>query len=254
MRIVAVALVCLAVALPGCLKSIGLAGGDSPGPVDYVSAKKYDKWVIEFDVVEGMDPPAAALATLESRLEEVVNKPGGVELRRGETLARHGGTWSQKDVLDTATRTQDLDTGGETVVLHLLFLDGQYADANVLGVTYTYATDSGRVTSSGPIAIFSETIRETACPVPLAPCIGADAIWTAVLVHEFGHAMGLVDLGAPMQRDHEDNGHPGHSTNQNSVMYYAVETIDIANVFRNGPPTTFDADDKADLCALGGKC
>lgn len=253
-RVVAVAFVCLAFALPGCLKSIGLAGGGDPGPADYVSAKKYDKWVIEMDFVEGQEPPAAALTTLESRLEEVVDKPGGVEVQRGETLSARGGSWSQKDILDTDGRTQDRTTGGDTVVLHLMFLDGSYApNADVLGVTYTYSS-GGRVTSSGPIAIFSEKIREAACPVPLAPCLNENAIWTAVLVHEFGHAMGLIDLGAPMQRDHEDDEHPGHSTNQDSVMYYAVETVNVANVFRNGPPTTFDVNDKADLCALGGKC
>jgi hypothetical protein len=250
----AVALACLAFVLPGCLKSVGIGGSDDPGPVDYVSAKKYDKWVIEMDVVEGMEPPAAALTYLEARLEEVVNKPGGVEIRRGETLAARGGSWSQDDVLTTAQRTEDLETGGDTVVLHLLFLDGQYSDGRVLGVTYTYQTSGGRVASSGPIAIFSETLKETACPPPLGLCLNELAIWQAVLVHEFGHAMGLVDLGAPMQRDHEDDAHPGHSTNQGSVMYYAVETIDIVNVFQGGPPTTYDADDKADLCALGGKC
>jgi hypothetical protein len=258
-RVAAVALVCLAFTLPGCLKSVGIGGSDAPGPVDYVSANKYDKWVIEWDFVEGQEPPAAALTTLEQRLEEVVDKPGGVELRRGDALEPHGGSWSQKDVLDTAGRTRDLPTGGDTVVLHLLFLDGQYDNANVLGVTYTYSTESGRVTSSGPIAIFSETIRETACPVPLAPCIGAEAIWTAVLVHEFGHAMGLVNLGAPMVHPHEAStcdGEPdrGHSSSTNSVMHCQVETVSVTNVFRNGPPTTYDADDKADLCALGGKC
>lgn len=255
MRAAAVALVVLAFALPGCLKGIGIGGSDGPGPVDYVSNKKYGTWVIEMDYVEGQQPPTDALTYLEARLEEVVDKPGGVEIRRGEALAPHGGSWSQKDVLDTDGRTRDLETGGGTVVLHLMFLDGRYApNADVLGVTYTSSTGSGRVTSSGPIAIFSEAIRGAACPPPLGICLNEQAIWRAVLVHEFGHAMGLVDLGAPMQRDHEDDEHPGHSTNQNSVMYYAVETVNVANVFRNGPPTTFDADDKADLCALGGKC
>ena len=249
MRVVAVALVCLAFALPGCLKDLGIGGSDAPGPVDYVSAKKYDKWVIEMDFVEGQEPPADALTYLEARLEEVVNKPGGVELRRGETLARHGGSWSQKDVLDTAGRTRDIHTGGDTVVLHLLFLDGQYATANVLGVAF----------SPGPIAIFSEVIKDAACPPPLGLCVNEAAIWRAVLVHEFGHAMGLVNHGIPMihpREASECNGAPdrGHSNNQNSVMYCAVETVSVATVFRNGPPTTFDADDKADLCALGGKC
>ncbi|MEK6975155.1 MAG: hypothetical protein AABY18_02295 [Candidatus Thermoplasmatota archaeon] len=254
MRVAAVALACLALVLPGCLKGVGLGGSDEPGPADYVSGAKYTKWVIEMDVTQGADPPSAALTLLKSRLEGVVNKPGGIEIRRDETLPARGGTWTQDDVLTTAERTKDILTGGDTVTLHLLFLDGQYATNNVLGVTYFQKTESGRVVSSGPIAIFSDVIQETACPPPLGLCVNEDAIWQAVLVHEFGHAMGLVDTGAPMQRDHEDDAHAGHSSNRNSVMYYAVETIDIVNVFQGGPPTTYDADDKADLCALGGKC
>lgn len=240
--------------MPGCLKSVGIGGSDAPGPVDYVSGKTYDRWIIEMDVVDGMAPPPDAINYLVARLKEVVNKPGGVEVRSSETLAKHGGTWTQKDLLDTATRTQDIETDGNTVVLHLLFVDGQYATANVLGVTYTYSTAGGHVTASGPIVLFSEVIKDTACPPPLGLCLNELAIWEAVMVHEFGHAMGLVDLGAPQKRDHEDPDHPGHSANKGSVMYYAVETIDIVNVFQGGPPTTYDADDKADLCALGGKC
>ena len=263
MRVVAVALVCLAFALPGCLKSVGIGGSDAPGPVDYVSSNKYDKWVIEMDFVEGKDPTPAAISYLVARLKEVVNKPGGVEVQRSDTLAPRGGSWSQDDVLTTANRTRDLRTDGDTVVLHLLFLDNQYKDANVLGITYSYS-QGGRVSSSGPIAIFSDAIKGAACPPPLGLCLNELAIWEAVLVHEFGHAMGLVDLGAPMQRNHEaetctvdGEARPdqGHSSSSSSVMHCAVETVNIANVFGGGgPPTTYDADDKADLCALGGKC
>lgn len=249
-RLTAVMLATLLFALPGCLDN--LTGGlDPPGPHDYVSDDKYTRWVIELDVTDGESVPSSAINLLQSRLNEVASKPGGIVIQRDDTLPRRGGTWTQDDVLKTHERTQDVHTGDGTVTLHLLILDGTYEDSNVLGVTYLQKTKSGKVVSSGPIAIFSDSVAG-ACD--LLCLTTTDAIWQAVLVHEFGHAMGLVNEGAPMQRNHEDAGHPGHSSNTNSVMYYAVEDVSVANVFRNGPPTTFDADDKADLCALGGKC
>lgn len=239
----------LVLALPGCLNS--LTGGSDPGPRDYVSDDKYTKWLIELDVVEGQSIPSSAISLLQTRLNEVASKPGGITIQRDDTLPRHGGTWTQKDLLQTAERTQDAKTGGETVVLHLLVVDGSYEDSNVLGVTYSQKTSSGKVVSSGPVVIFGDAIQ-SACG--LLCLTSTEAIWRAVLVHEFGHAMGLVNNGAPMQSNHEDPAHPGHSNSQSSVMYYAVETVNVATVFQGGPPTTFDLNDKADLCALGGKC
>lgn len=240
----------LLLGLPGCLN--GLTNSADAGPRDYVSNAKYDKWVIELDITEGKTVPSSALSLLQTRLNEVANKPGGIVVTRDDTLPKRGGTWSQDDLLKTHERTFDGKTGGDTVYLHLMVVDGTYEDSNVLGVTYSRATSSGKVVSTGPIVLFADRINSV-CNV-LCVTFGSNEIWQAVLVHEFGHAMGLVDNGAPMQRNHEDPEHPGHSNNQASVMYYAVETTSIATVFQNGPPTQFDANDKSDLCALGGKC
>lgn len=266
MRTLLVALFALALAVPGCLKDVvpGIGGSAEAGPRDFLSDAEYKKWVVEIDAMDGQLPPGESLATLRNRLEGVVNKPAGIEFRADETLAARGGTWTDKDLLQLSNAHQDVETSGETATLHLLFVDGQYETNGVLGVTYT-SKQGTRVLSSGPIIIFSESIREACAPVLLvSPCVDINAYWAAVMVHEFGHALGLVDNGIPMQRNHEasscDTGggsrpDQGHSSNSNSVMHCAIETFAITNVFGGGgPPTTFDADDKADLCAAGGKC
>ncbi|MHB1260767.1 MAG: hypothetical protein ACYC2H_03530 [Thermoplasmatota archaeon] len=252
---VMVAGLCLAVASSGCIGSGGggLFGTNGPGPTDYVSGDQYTKWVIEVDTIQGQDPPAGALDLLRNRLLAVVDKPDGIEIHDDETLPSRGGTWSQKDLLDYSAAHAQTPTSGKTVAIHLLFVDGAYEQGNVLGATFSSETNSGRVVETGPIVIFSDVIRD-GC-TPLNGCLtGTTSIFEAVLVHEFGHAMGLVNNGIPMQRDHEDDAQPGHSTNQDSVMYYAVETTNVFNLFRGGPPTEYDVDDKADLCAAGGRC
>lgn len=235
----AVACLALAAASGGCL-------GDSlfgdVRPHDYLSDRDYTTWVIEVDTVQGQAPSSGALDLLRSRLAEVADKPGGIEIRSSDTLPARGGTWSSRDIQDLSSSSRDTKTSGSTVVTHLLFLDGQFRTEDVIGVAIGHET----------IAIFSQTIRDNC--TPLNGCLtGADSVFRAVLVHEFGHAMGLVDNGIRMVNPHEDGEHPGHSNNDGSVMYWAVETTNIFNVFSGGPPTTFDSNDKADMRAAGGK-
>ena len=229
----------LAMASGGCLGSGGLFGG--VGPRDYLSDSKYDTWIIEVDSVEGQAPSSGALELLRSRLQEVANKPGGIEIRQSDTLAARGGTWSSRDILDLDSSSQDVHTTGKTVVTHLLVLDGEFTTDNVIGVAIGHST----------IAIFMQTIRDGCGPICLPP--GTDPIVRSVLVHEFGHALGLVDNGIAMVNDHEDPEHPGHSSNDQSVMWWQVETIGIFGL-GTAPPSTFDAADKADMCNAGGRC
>jgi hypothetical protein len=243
----AVALVVLAAGIGGCLGSGpgGLFSGDA-GPRDFLSDRTYKKWVLEMDVIQGMEPPAGVLDLARSRLVSVANKPDGIEFRQDGTLPARGGVWTDKDILDYAAAHQDIDTGGRTAALHVLFLDGRYAKEEVLGVTYT-ARDGSR---SGPVVVFSQAIRDGCGPLCLS---GTTPAFKAVFIHELGHALGLVNNGIPMEQPHEDPNNPGHSSNPNSVMYYAAETNGVFNL-AGGPPTDFDANDRADLCKAGGKC
>ena len=255
---VAAAVLCLALASSGCLGSGGgLFGGGGPGPKDYVSDDDYTKWVIEVDIIEGQAPPGGVLDFVRTRLAGVVSKPDGVEIRIDDTLPARGGTWSQKDVLDYSGAHFDTDTSGNTVAIHLLFVDGTYDQGNVLGATFSRESSSGQVVETGPIVIFSDVIRDGCALLCLDD---SEPQFRAVTTHEFGHAMGLVDNGIDMVRPHEAStcGNPpqpdeGHSSNPRSVMNCDVETTGIFNI-GGGPPTEFDSDDRADLCAAGGKC
>lgn len=257
MRLGSVAAVLLvAFVLPGCLKGNGgiFGGDDPPGPRDYVSSSQYTKWVIEIDTIQGQAPPASALNLLKSRLESVADKPGGIELRNDDSLPARGGKWTLDDIQKYSSQHLDAKTSGDTAVIHLLFLDGQFENDRALAVTVSsYRGDT--VVSSGPVAVFSDHIRDSCSILSTSPCTDPTPIWGPVLVHEFGHAMGLVNVGAPMKTPHEDPNSPGHSNNDRSVMAATVETSGVVALLTTGGiPDDYDSNDRADLCGIGGKC
>jgi hypothetical protein len=75
-----------------------------------------------------------------------------------------------------------------------------------------------------------------------------DRVELAVATHELGHLLGLVDL--VLHTGREDPEHPGHSPDRESVMIWAVETDLVTTLLGGGPPTDFDAADRADLSAI----
>jgi hypothetical protein len=74
------------------------------------------------------------------------------------------------------------------------------------------------------------------------------AVERAILLHELGHTLGLVNRGVPMLVDREAEAHSGHSTNPNSVMYPSLQ-IAASGLVLQSIPHGFDRDDLADLAA-----
>lgn len=236
-------LVCGAFALSGCFSQL------YDGPEDYLSDEKYGRILVEIDHAVGKAPRQTALDLLLQRMKERLNKPDGVEfeIHSFETSETR---WTA-DGIRAAEKTQrDHRSGGATAALHILYLPGRYQGdtdtQRVLGVAY----------SPSSIAIFVDNVNEAGIPVnPLVPLPFKSAdVENSVLVHEFGHVLGLVNLATKMVKPHEatEQGQRGHSTNPDSVMYYKVETFEIRS-FTEPPPTQFDADDISDLRAAGGR-
>lgn len=68
----------------------------------------------------------------------------------------------------------------------------------------------------------------------------------AVMLHEFGHLIGLVNCGTPCQTNHQeiDPNHKPHCHNEKCVMYWCSP---------DGQYPDFDAPCKLDIAAAGGK-
>jgi hypothetical protein len=181
---------------------------------------------------EGYQPEAMEL--LKQRLDEVCDKPGGINIITEKVDFSHGDTWSADDVRTKRWNIGSDAMSSETLTWYFLFPSGMYEDESVLGVAVDAST----------VAIFLDSIEDAEGFLGRP---SSSEIERSVTVHESGHLLGLVNTVYTSDVDHEDPDHPHHSNNEDSVMYWAVETNTIGSFFSNDIPDEFDNDDKMDL-------
>ena len=196
---------------------------------------KFEKMKIHFLYEEGYDPIAMDLT--KTRLQEVCDKPDGIQIVAEQINFAEDNSWSADEVRDARWKHGGDAMGSSTLNWYFLFPKGTYDDASVLGVAVDAST----------VAVFRDSIDDS---VNFLGRPSADEIERAVTVHEAGHLLGLVNLVYQSPIDHEDPDHPGHSSNEDSVMYWAIESNSIGNVFSGNIPDEFDADDKSDLAGM----
>jgi hypothetical protein len=189
-----------------------------------------NRLVVEIASAPGAALPAASIALLWTRMNETLQK-GTIQFV-SETIAAPSGSFSPDDLFAVEQHVRQNWPGVGQMALFYLCVHGTYAgESGVLGLAFRGSS----------IAVFPDTIASTAGGGDPAP------ITSTVLIHEFGHEMGLVGLvgNAP----NEDPAHPGHSSDPKDVMYYAVETTAVLGGLLGGtaPPTQFDAADLSDL-------
>ncbi|MGF1465476.1 MAG: hypothetical protein ACFCGT_05020 [Sandaracinaceae bacterium] len=225
------------------LLPIGACSAPSGGastPSAYLRGDPYDRLVIEVDVVSGLMPRDGVAEALIAGLDEILDKPSGIEVVIDETLpGRSDGTpWTFADLRRLSEETFDRDVDGTTATFHTLWLDGTYegsdGSGSVLGVAW----------SNRSLAIFADALagscRARRPAIREALCREAEtAIWT----HEAGHVLGLVNNGVPMVEDHEDPDHPAHTLNEDGIMYWAYEGARVVDLLED----LLDAGDGADL-------
>ncbi|MBT5284529.1 MAG: hypothetical protein HOL29_01000 [Euryarchaeota archaeon] len=198
----------------------------------------YTSMVIEIDYEAGYKPMTSSTDMLLDRLESVCDKPDGISFDFTEVVFDHNGDWSANDVREQAWEHKDASPlDGSTLTWQILFPSGSYVDSSVLGV----AVDASS------IALFGDTI-ETANGPFNRPSV--EDVENSVTVHEVGHLLGLVNLVYQSPVDHEDENNEGHSNNDDSVMYWAIESADLANFIFGTLPNEFDEDDLADLSGM----
>ena len=193
---------------------------------------KFEQMQIHFLFEAGYEPVAMEL--VQTRLQEVCDKPDGIKIVAEEIDFKIDSTWSSDDIRDARWKHGGDAMGSDTLHWYFLFPSGFHEDASVLGVAVDAST----------VAIFKDSVDEAQ---GLFGRPSSEEVERAVSVHEAGHLLGLVNLVYTSNYDHEDPEHPHHSNNDNSVMYWAIESNDVGNFIFGSIPDEFDQYDKLDL-------
>lgn len=127
-------------------------------------------------------------------------------------------TWTAQQILQLHNLdSTDSGVSGESTFF-IYFLDGYYSsgtgpESQVIGVN---------LTGTPIIAIFKDVVKASgANPNGAVPKF----VEQSTLVHEMGHALGLVNIGIPLTSAHQDVNHGAHTNNSNCVMYWANEGL-----------------------------
>lgn len=207
---------------------------------DLLAASTYTSVKIEIQYMPGFAPDAAGVNNLVAFINSLTNKPAGITVVQTQIPSTGSVVLSLNDIATIEKNNRTVYTSGNQLGVYFLFTDGGYTQSNVLGLAY-------RNTS---LCILGKTIHDNSGAIGQA---SRTKLESTVTEHEFGHILGLVDLGSPMQTNHKDAAHGNHCNNSNCLMYYASETTDILGFLITGSIPTLDANCKADLTANGGK-
>ena len=201
---------------------------------------------IQVDYVEGRMPSEYATDGLLQVMADV-GTPGSIEMHG--TLPARGATYTTAVLVDIhrATYTGNPVTWRDeagTPVLQVLYVDANYTIEAARGV----APDGFPLIAIFPDQLTNLGLFVASTQVPAALPEGFER---AILVHEYGHVLGLVGCGLPEVRAHQ--GEPCHSGQTSSVMLPSLHQSSDLKTWalddERQPVWRFDADDWADIRA-----
>lgn len=214
------------------------APGDSAK--SFLEGDQYTTLQIEVDYMEGYEPTQEGLNSLQTFLEERLNK-SAITISTTQIAARGQSSYTTEDItaIEDEERDHYTEAGSTTLHAYFVIVDGEYSSSNVLGIAYWNTS----------MAFFGKTINDISGTPPTAP--SRQQVEGTVFRHEVGHNMGLVGNGTPTQSDHKTS-ESAHCTTDGCLMEPAVETGNIFQNF-NGEVPNLDQLCIDDLQANGGK-
>ncbi len=215
------------------------APGDSARA--FLDDRQFTVLSLEVDYMEGFEPTPEGLNDLKASLSTHLNK-SSIHIASPTSIPAAGeGPYSSDAIrsLEEIHRDHYTRAQSDTVRAYFLVVDGMYETENVVGIAY-YNTS---------MAFFGPTINEISGGVT-QPSRGK--VEATVFRHEFGHNLGLVDNGIPMQEAHRDDGNGRHCTNEQCVMYHTIETTDYFSTVFDGTVPGFERFCTSDMDAQDG--
>lgn len=219
-------------------RSIGISARE------ILSASQFESMEVEIQYMEGFEPTSELVGNITLFLEELINKPGGIEVYLTPITPGNKATYTLQEIRAIEDDNRKAYNAGKKLGLYILFLDGKSSEDTNTSTTFAL------VHRNTSVAMFGKNIREK------SDRIGHPSralLENTVTRHELGHLMGLVNVGTPMQHHHEDPNNANHCDNRSCLMYWAVESGSIANLIQEGSIPPLDENCRKDLIANGGK-
>ncbi len=203
-------------------------------PEKLIRASPYPRLILEIDAVAGLSLREGIPELLVSGLEELLDKPGGIQVQIDGEIPSKGEehAWEFDELQGLADEHFDLETPEDTIKIHIMLLDGHSADDDETGSVL------GLAWSSAHLVLFKNTLGSSCEHQPPRPmgaaiiqalCLEAER---AILFHELGHLIGLVNNGISMQSEHQDKERGAHSNNEECLMYWAYEGPRLVEMLR----------------------
>lgn len=211
---------------------------------DLLSDETYTSMVIELVYVEGFKPSQSTINNLVNFLDQRTFKPGGIAVETRSIPSPGITTYSTQDYVDLENTHRTKYNTENQIAIWAYFADGSASGNTNTQVTLgTAYRNTSFIVYEATIKAFSGGFNEPSTPV----------LETTVILHEFGHILGLTNFGAPQQSTHEDSANPKHCDVETCLMYYAATSGPSLMNNSGGTVPVLDAQCIADLQANGGK-
>lgn len=212
---------------------------------DLLSDTNYKKTIVEIGFIEGFKPTETALNNFKNFIQSSTNKPQGVEFITKEITSTGKTVYTLDEVVALEKQHRTKYNANSTIAVWVLFINGKSSkdtnSSSILGTAYWNTS----------FVIYEETIHDLSNST-FEP--NRSLLESSVINHEFGHILGLTNLGSDLQSDHEDEEHPKHCIEEDCLMYWAAESSQgISTLISGRQVPTLDAQCLADLKANGGK-
>ena len=118
-------------------------------------------------------------------------------------------SWTIDDVLNLYEKNHQQVSSEINARFYIYFVNGYSSDSNSV-IAFS-------INGTPIIAVFKNVITSSGGEVV------QKYVEQSTIVHELGHALGLVNNGIPMTTPHQDTAHGNHTTNTDCVMYWMNE-------------------------------
>lgn len=202
--------------------------------------REYKSLTVEVQYMSGFKPDPSTLDYLRKFLQTYLNKPEGIRIVLNELKEIEDEPLSKDDVLSIERKHRTEFVSSNRIAIYILFTNGVHPGKKILGMAY-------RNTSA---VVYGKAIDQH---FTRAGNLTRQELETAVLLHEVGHLLGLVNKGSMPASQHVDSVHQDHCNNKSCLMYHSVETRNLSSILLKGNIPVFDSNCVNDLIANGGK-